>query len=149
MQHLTQVFSFKKSNPGISMVLGVKKLFFIFFRNAIIIFFIFLHDDRGEHCPTSGPGIVSQRRRKSRDQQGIKCQKSGLFDIFSETLQYIFGHFCMMIEANTMQHLTQVFSFEKSNPGISMVLVVKKLFFFIFLGNATINFFDFLHNDRG
>ena len=35
---------------------------FIFLGNATIGFFDFLHDDRGQHCATSGPGIGYPKR---------------------------------------------------------------------------------------
>ena len=49
--HLAQVWSFKKSNAGISRGLSVKKLgLSTFSRKCYYDFFDFLHDGRGQHC---------------------------------------------------------------------------------------------------
>ena len=53
----------------------------------------------------------------------------------------------MMIKANTASGLGV--QFQKNNPWISRGLSAKMLVFLHFLGNTTINCFDFLHDDRG
>ena len=75
----------------------------------------------------------------------VKCQN---IDIFSETLLYVFD-FLHEIEANTLQHLDHVMGFKKDTPGISRGLNIQVCVFSIFHRNATINFFDFVHDDTG
>ena len=43
-----------------------------------------------------------------RGLRGIKCQKFGFLDIFSETVHYKFLIFCMMVEGNMEHHLSKV-----------------------------------------
>ena len=61
----------------------------------------------------------------------------------------IFFISCIMIVANTVQHLDQVSGFRKDNTGISGGLSVKKFVFLTFYGKATIFFCYFLYYDRG
>ena len=57
--------------------------------------------------------------------------------------------FCMMIEANTVQHLDQVLGFKKENQGISRGLYIQFEGLFIYSRNATMSFFQILHGNRG
>ena len=45
--------------------------------------------------------------------RGIKCQKFGFLDIFSETVHYKFLIFCMMVEGNRGYYLSVVPYLEK------------------------------------
>ena len=62
VQHLGQVFGFKKNNPGISRGLSVKKLGFLTFSwKRYYEFFDTLHDDRAQLRATFGPDVRFQR----------------------------------------------------------------------------------------
>ena len=76
------------------------RVFLHFPGNTTIHFFDFLHDDRGQHCATSRPGIGFQ--------QGMKYPNFNVFTFISEMLQWISFTFCMAIEANTVQRLATV-----------------------------------------
>ena len=53
----------QKNDPGINRGLNVKKSGVLsFLWNSTIILFYFLHDDKSQHCATSGPGIGFQKR---------------------------------------------------------------------------------------
>ena len=49
-----------------------------------------------------------------RGLRGIKCQKFGFLDIFSETVHYKFLIFCMMVEGNMEHHVSKVPYLEKN-----------------------------------
>ena len=78
-------------------------------------------------------GQVSGFKKKNPGiSRGLSVQKLG-FSTFSQKRYYnFFLIFCMMIEANTVQHLGLVSGFKKNNPGISMGLSGKKLGFLSF-----------------
>ena len=55
VEHLALVSGFKKNNQGISKGLSVER--FSFWKFSPKRYHEFLHDDRGQHCATSGLDI--------------------------------------------------------------------------------------------
>ena len=65
--------------------------------------------NRGHHLSV----VPYLRKILIRGLRGIKCEKFGFFDIFSETGHQKFLIFCMMVEGNKGHHLNVVPYFGK------------------------------------
>ena len=80
-----------------------------------------------------------------RGLRGIKCQKFGFLDIFSETVHYKFPIFYMMVEGNMEHHARKVPYLGKN---LIRGLSVKNLGFWTFSRKPFIKNIYFLHDGR-